>query len=184
MKKQLEIWKKSMENRDSVYYVSNMGRCRKVSKSTGDETITKGRLNRQIGYYSINNNYVHRLVAEQFLGPKPAWAEQVDHINSDKTDNRAENLRWVTRKENNSTDHAKTMHRLNANSRTGGGQVIRAVKGEQELFFKNGREAARALGCSHVLVYNCLNRRGSAKRAKGWELAWTPLGGLLEGGAK
>lgn len=41
---------------------------------------------------------VHRLVAEAYLGD--AKGEEVNHINSVKTDNRASNLEWVTRKEN------------------------------------------------------------------------------------
>ena len=39
-------------------------------------------------------NYVHRLVATEFI-EKPTNKKCVDHINSDKTDNRVNNLRWV-----------------------------------------------------------------------------------------
>lgn len=46
------------------------------------------------------NRFVHRLVCAAFHGEPPDESYQVDHINADHRDNRAENLRWVTGDEN------------------------------------------------------------------------------------
>lgn len=43
---------------------------------------------------------VHRLVAWEFLPPRPDSFHEVRHLNGDKLDNRAENLAWGTAKEN------------------------------------------------------------------------------------
>lgn len=55
------------------------------------------------GYLLIQLNKVnltvHRLVAETFI-PNPDDKPYVNHINSNKIDNRVENLEWVTQKEN------------------------------------------------------------------------------------
>ena len=55
---------------------------------------------------------VHYLVAEVFL-TKPEDKTELDHINRNRQDNRAENLRWVTRSENS---HNKKVY---ANNKTG-----------------------------------------------------------------
>lgn len=55
-------------------------------------------------YYGIlhrGKNYkVHRLICEAFHGEAPSGAHVVIHINEDALDNRPENLRWGTQKEN------------------------------------------------------------------------------------
>lgn len=47
-----------------------------------------------------NRTYlVHSLVAESFLGDSPEPLSQILHVNGDKSDNRAENLRWSSPEE-------------------------------------------------------------------------------------
>lgn len=60
--------------------------------------------------------YIHRGVAYAFpeiCGTPDLFRNQVDHINGDRFDNRASNLRWVTASENVKAAYAK--RRLNNN---------------------------------------------------------------------
>lgn len=72
---------------------------------------------------------VHRLVAEAFLTPDPARL-LVNHINGNKSDNRAENLEWVTPQEN--TDHAMRSGRIdfagvkNPSAKLSGADIVAA----------------------------------------------------------
>ena len=43
---------------------------------------------------------IHRLVAEAFLPPKPTPAHEINHKDGNKTNNRVENLEWVTKSQN------------------------------------------------------------------------------------
>jgi hypothetical protein len=49
-------------------------------------------------YYG--NMKVHRLVCEAFHGPPPFDRAVVIHLDEDATNNRADNLKWGTQKEN------------------------------------------------------------------------------------
>jgi HNH endonuclease len=55
-------------------------------------------------YYAVmyrGKNYkVHRLICEAFHGPPTFDGAIVLHLNEDSSDNRPENLRWGTQKEN------------------------------------------------------------------------------------
>ncbi|MEQ1723317.1 MAG: HNH endonuclease signature motif containing protein [Pseudobdellovibrio sp.] len=59
-----------------------------------------GKQNRTTGYMRFNGQVVHKIVATAFYGEKPSSVHVVDHIDTNRGNNRAENLRWVTRLEN------------------------------------------------------------------------------------
>ena len=93
-----EIWKVykiayTNQHRTSarVYEVSNLGRVKCNGK------IVEPHVNNR--YLCISKFFIHRAVAELYV-PNPENKPYVDHINTVTTDNRAENLRWVTHKEN------------------------------------------------------------------------------------
>ncbi|MFH0759852.1 MAG: HNH endonuclease [Bacteroidota bacterium] len=65
-----------------------------------DEKWTFGTINKQKGYLNFASEAVHRIVATAFLGEPPSDKHVVDHIDTNKQNNRPENLRWVTRLEN------------------------------------------------------------------------------------
>lgn len=87
---------------ESVYDVDDAGAVFRVR--SGRALVPYLRKN---GYLQVQLNkdgaaetrLVHTLVAEAFLGPRPA-GQQINHIDHDKTNNAASNLEYVTPKEN------------------------------------------------------------------------------------
>jgi hypothetical protein len=75
--------------------------------------LTAGHAN-AFGYLVVNvgkrQHLLHRLVARVHLPPPKPGQTQVDHINGDKGDARAANLRWCSGSENCKFAHANGLH--------------------------------------------------------------------------
>ena len=107
----MEIWK-DIKGYEGLYQISNYGNVKRLERTLSDgrqlkELIFKLNISGD-GYIMVGLTkdsvrqfyYVHRLVAEHFI-PHDESKYEVDHIDTDRTNNVVDNLRWVTRSENN-----------------------------------------------------------------------------------
>lgn len=94
----VEIWKE-VDGYEGKLRVSNYGN---VFKVITNKLANKNLNNR--GYLRVciekKHLYIHRLVCEHFIHSRREDQTSVNHINGIKTDNRVENLEWVTPREN------------------------------------------------------------------------------------
>ena len=102
---------------DFDYEINKDGVVRRIHKTVASKVRAQHIDTR--GYYSITlykngidyRRSVHRLLAQIFI-PNPDNKPCVDHINRNRTDNRLENLRWVTYSENNkNTNHKNCVYK-------------------------------------------------------------------------
>jgi hypothetical protein len=96
--------------RKDEFYISNLGRLKYYNRKTKRWVIKSPYLTSSVGRYpsyDFNlmshgrcNFNVHELVVKCFIGERPEVDFVIDHIDEDKTNNRLNNLRFITRKEN------------------------------------------------------------------------------------
>lgn len=193
-----EVWK-DVPGFEGIYQVSNMGRVKTLAKLLN--TWNGGRMSpekilmpkiQKSGYAHIGlwrnqkckQVRVHRLVALLFCeNDSQETKTQVNHINEDKLDNRAENLEWVTPKKN--TNHGSCIKkRIKKRKSANHHFVVQIDKdtGDVIAVFKNERQASLFCGRdSHGEIGKVCN--GKQKTAYGYKWAYATGGdGLVADG--
>lgn len=92
-----------VEFQNERYLVRDNGAVCRISRTSRkrklDGVWTFGNPDKSKGYMRVGYHVVHRIVAAAFH-EQPSSQHVVDHIDTNRRNNRADNLRWVTRLEN------------------------------------------------------------------------------------
>lgn len=158
----MEEWKPLDDDRR--YLVSSEGRVWICKHKTADGRTMHGRFmkcttSKKDGYVRLNYKWqgkpccktLHRAVAELFV-PNPEGKPEINHINGDKTDNRAENLEWCTASENQKHALATGLRKLNHPSHSKPVAVY-SQTGELMAVYPSAAEASRTTWTSIYSIY-------------------------------
>ena len=108
--------------------------------------------------------WVHRLVAQAFI-PNPKEKQQVDHIDGDRFNNNATNLRWVDAAENSNNPNTKSNYHRRYHKP---GEWQRRSDGQKKRF-ADPEERAR------LLVISAKGRATARRNRQAKQLVGTPL---------
>lgn len=159
---------------EGLYQVSNLGHVKslysnKMLKSvrliTGYLTVCLHKNGKQ------KNHHIHRLVAEAFL-PNPNKLPVVMHLDDNKTNNIASNLKWATHSENHT--HNGLSFRIGKKAgKTKSKPVIGInVNNPNDILILPSAAAARKYGFNQGNISNCCNGRNGQKTHKGYRWFW------------
>ena len=177
-----ETWKPII-GYEGFYEVSNQGKIKSVSRQVrmknGHTRTIHERIMRQQtqknGYKTVTLSKngvvarrisVHRLVALAFI-PNPNDLPEVNHINEDKTDNRASNLEWCDRRYNNLYGSAKLRAII-----TQGKPVLQLKDGKIVNAWPSAGMAAAFTDATQGGISSCC--RGEIKTSGGYEWKLAP----------
>lgn len=153
---------KECDYRDEHYSVRDNGavmRHQRLGKAKRklDGVWTFGTLNAKTCYLYIGSERVHRIVATAFHGEAPSPEHVVDHIDTNRQNNRPENLRWLTRLDNVLNNEITR-------------KKVEMICGSIEAFLKN---PALLFGCENLDKNFSWMRRVTTEEAKNCLDNWT-----------
>ena len=151
--------------------MSSKGRCRNCRG-----TISHG-TSRLSGYREVGicgrKFKVHRLVAHAFLGPPPSEAAwQVNHIDGNCSNNRKDNLEWVSQAENTRHSYVTNPSRGNAGSKRARPVMIRPLGSHKWTRFSSIKRAAKAVSQPYKTVQGRCRRNS---QVDGYEYKFAPV---------
>ena len=185
-----EIWK-PIKGYDIEYLISNYGNIispeHKIIDKRGIEQKFKKRIIKPVlhstGYYVVTFRKqgkkitirIHRLVAELFV-ENPNNYNIVDHIDGNKTNNKATNLRWVTNSENirNENTYNNFKEKVTQVRKSEIKPVYQLDNNYNVIHkFNSTDEAANSVGCTASLIRNCCKIKHY--KAKGFHWSYSLL---------
>ena len=106
--------------------------------------------------------YYHRVMAYMFI-PNPDNKHFVDHINGNRQDNRIENLRWCTQKENNNFEPYRKSQKDSSKNKA---VCQYDLDGNLINTYKSIHQASRETGVNRCNISSCCG--GNNKTANGF----------------
>lgn len=209
----MEIWR-AINGYEGLYEISNLGRIRSldrlVNHPKGGMRLVRGKIkvprkpHPKTGYIIVGlykdgevwTTYVHRLVAFAFpeICGKHFDGAVVDHLDTIRHNNRAENLRWCTISENHLNPITYEREKINIQKACDAkkgmpawnkGVLLPNMTGENHWRSKpilqidkegniirrwtNTQEAAKHFGVRSSLIYNCLTGRSNSSLGFIWK---------------
>lgn len=161
----MEQWK-AIENWER-YEVSDLGNIRNAKTGRILKPVTRWDGRKYVDLHWNGKRMtasVHRVVAKAFI-ENPDNKAQVNHINGNPSDNRVENLEWVTNQENQI--HA---HRVLKREPSGWcNPRKKVVCVETGVVYSSMREAARAVNANNQSLWAVCNEKRKTCRGFHWK---------------
>ena len=168
----METWKQ-IPGYEGRYEASDAGRVRSLITNRILSQGTTGRYNNVVlcdGCGGKRTRNVHRIIAELFC-EKRTNCQEVNHINENRRDNRAENLEWCTRVENIRHGTGIQRHADSQRNKHGSKRMLQlTVSGEIVREFPSLREAKRN-GYDPAFIARCAKGKHETAYGYKWRYA-------------
>jgi hypothetical protein len=169
-----EIWR-NIHDFEGIYQISSLGRVKSLERviqiknysQVCKERILIPRISKKAGYFTVQlcsssikkSFYIHRLVASAFIDNSNNYP-YVNHKNGTKTDNRVENLEWLTPSQNSKHAFATGLRKVTKNPHLYAPVLkINKTTGEIVHEYESFASAIRELNISSATLHLWLNRQ-------------------------